>query len=150
MYMYAAYKMQMLTKNGSPLSSLHTCFFAKLNHTGKALHKGSIQFLSCRYWLLCCQGSPAGCRQLCAPLMNAHLCSWNKHRALVMGADRRHSRLSASGKVEEAPAKHNFWLGLSCPWIKHLTWLSPLKNVICNGFFHDYKETNKRKGYRKC
>lgn len=145
--MCASYKMQILPKNGSPLSSPYTYSFAKLNHTSEALIKGSMRSLSSRYFLLCCQGNPAGCWRLCVPLMNAHL--QKQHRALVMEADRRHFRISEAGKVEEAPAKHDLWLGLSCPGIKCLTWLHPLKNVICNGFFPWLQKTKQNQRLHK-
>ena len=38
-FIYGSYKIQILPKNGSPLSSLYTYSFAKLNHTGEAFHK---------------------------------------------------------------------------------------------------------------
>ena len=38
-YMYGYYKIQILPKNWSLLSSLYTYSFAKLNHTGEACHK---------------------------------------------------------------------------------------------------------------
>lgn len=54
--MYASYKMQILPKNGSPLSSLYTYSFAKLNHTGEALHKASVKVLSTG---TCCSAAKA-------------------------------------------------------------------------------------------
>lgn len=56
---------------------------------------------------------------------------------------------SASGKVEEAPAKHKRLIGPVLPLDQTSCLVKSFEECYLQWLFYDFKETNKRKGYGK-